>query len=604
MKKNTVLLLFLGLFFFIGTNDVNAQDIDEWDDGYSWEDDLNGDGFYDEFEQDFANATLQDDEIVVTATNDNNDECWECACDPVWCDNNNNENDNTSNDDFTSDDDCDTNYDPCLCDGDCGGDNNYTPEEIDQINDDLALEFNLPKKVKFSASLPADIPTKVQGIKVTVAPINFTISNLPTTTLNGIVAQYNAGNAGSTPLNPTDVQTQNNNNSITSQAVADFNQWVISNILLQLSANYYEVKIDNCNYEYICNNRFEENNDFESFDNSFFEEDHPWRFRNLLSPDSYYATGLLAGIGDGLVETVDLAYTLVKFQQSNTLQGFMTNLLVNFDGEVQRRVEQYQTVKALVDLINDAEKQAQILATIKKEMGDWFDQVALDKTLTEGGYQHGKLVFEIIGAFFGVAEAKALLKTGQFSATALNAIRKIDGAIALGNKFRTINGVPSIIDGTGKVLFELVDGVKKFKYLGFGGDIVATPNKTTTIIGKWNDLVDSGGTKQIIENGLSKSGDNIGGINALDIAEDITGMSDNEIWDLFNKGWLDDAIAREDIIRSISNPFDNTNLYKQDPLGNFINSSGDIIPESNLLDEGIKSFYGREVEYLQNAGYI
>ena len=125
----------------------------------------------------------------------------------------------------------------------------------------------------------------------------------------------------------------------------------------------------------------------------------------------------------------------------------------------------------------------------------------------------------------------------------------------------------------------------EFNYSGFGGKITTNPDKTTTVIGKWRDPA-GGGTSEIIESGLSKSGKNKGGLNALD--EDIPPSmqgNDNAIWDNVNEPWLKQATDRGDVIRVVSNPNDLGNLYK----------NGDI-------NQGL-SFFGREVEYLKSKGY-
>ena len=142
--------------------------------------------------------------------------------------------------------------------------------------------------------------------------------------------------------------------------------------------------------------------------------------------------------------------------------------------------------------------------------------------------------------------------------------------------------------------------------MGYGGDIVCDPSKTTTVIGKFNDKADGGGTSEIINSGVYKVGENQGGINVLnleDLGFDPSVMSPVEKWSE-NASWLDDAIARGDIIRSISNPFDNRNLYRRNNQGLFLNSSGEIISELDLLTEGVETYYKQERDYLQSAGYI
>jgi hypothetical protein len=99
------------------------------------------------------------------------------------------------------------------------------------------------------------------------------------------------------------------------------------------------------------------------------------------------------------------------------------------------------------------------------------------------------------------------------------------------------------------------------KYSGLGGDIVCDPDKTTTILGKWKDP-SCGGTCEVIDSRLSKSGQNRGGVNVL--SENIpASWTDQQIWDDVNEPWLRDAASRSDVIRVVSDPTKTTNIYKQ-----------------------------------------
>jgi hypothetical protein len=61
-----------------------------------------------------------------------------------------------------------------------------------------------------------------------------------------------------------------------------------------------------------------------------------------------------------------------------------------------------------------------------------------------------------------------------------------------------------------------------------------------------------------------------------------------------NKPWIDEAIARGDQFRFVSNPNDEKSL--------FVLAKN---KKSFVLDDGkkIKSIFGREVEYLESKGY-
>jgi hypothetical protein len=140
-----------------------------------------------------------------------------------------------------------------------------------------------------------------------------------------------------------------------------------------------------------------------------------------------------------------------------------------------------------------------------------------------------------------------------------------------GLRIVTNNNIVRFLDDAGNEIARLVDGVLTYVYNGFGGNIVSTADKTTTIIGKY-----LGGTKDIIESGLSKSGRNKGGFNVLDEAVD-SNWTDQQIWDNINEPWLREAAENDDVIRAISDPTDPSNIFK---------------PNGEL------SFFGREHELL------
>ncbi len=112
--------------------------------------------------------------------------------------------------------------------------------------------------------------------------------------------------------------------------------------------------------------------------------------------------------------------------------------------------------------------------------------------------------------------------------------------------------------------------------------------------------------------GVTVMGENTGGINILrsskwgDIQAKHKPLLDagdttaywrsvtDEFWELVNKPWLDDAIARGDHFRFVSNPADEKAL--------FVTTDKDKL---FVLDDGkrIQSIFGREVEYLKSKGY-
>jgi hypothetical protein len=70
-------------------------------------------------------------------------------------------------------------------------------------------------------------------------------------------------------------------------------------------------------------------------------------------------------------------------------------------------------------------------------------------------------------------------------------------------------------------------------------------------------------------------------------------MVTDEFWEMVNKPWLDEAIARGDKFRLVSDPAEEIAIYVTDDAGKFV------------LDNGnkIKSIFGREIDYLTAKGY-
>jgi|GEM_PF-1031666 len=108
---------------------------------------------------------------------------------------------------------------------------------------------------------------------------------------------------------------------------------------------------------------------------------------------------------------------------------------------------------------------------------------------------------------------------------------------------------------------------------GMTSSILATENRTTTILGRLTD------TRPLAEE-LSniKSGMNNGGFNILKIPDEYYSWPANE-------KWLQRAINRNDIIKAASNPMDLRNIWK----------NGMINTE--------RTIFGKEVELLEKNGY-
>lgn len=100
-------------------------------------------------------------------------------------------------------------------------------------------------------------------------------------------------------------------------------------------------------------------------------------------------------------------------------------------------------------------------------------------------------------------------------------------------------------------------------------------NRTTTVFGRFVDLVNGGGIEATMKKFKFKTGENQGGFNILNISN----------WTLVrNKAWIWDAAARGDKIRFISDPKNPKNIYRN-------GISGEL------------TVTGEEVKLLESLGY-
>lgn len=103
-------------------------------------------------------------------------------------------------------------------------------------------------------------------------------------------------------------------------------------------------------------------------------------------------------------------------------------------------------------------------------------------------------------------------------------------------------------------------------YKGFGGDIQLDLNRTTTVIGKFEDPINGYGTKEILnmpEGSFTRGGENKGGINILDIPsaeyegllKDYgTDIGKEIFWEKYNQPFLEESFKRGDNVRVLSDP--------------------------------------------------
>jgi hypothetical protein len=144
-----------------------------------------------------------------------------------------------------------------------------------------------------------------------------------------------------------------------------------------------------------------------------------------------------------------------------------------------------------------------------------------------------------------------------------------------------------------------------------GNTIKLDPDATTTMTGTLDDTNAVARRGERLP-GATQMGENVGGINILrspkwgEIQVKYKPLLDagdttaywravtGEFWDTVNKPWLDEAIARGDNFRFVSNPENEKAL--------FVTAGKD---NAFVLDNGkkIQSIFGREVDYLKAKGY-
>ena len=141
--------------------------------------------------------------------------------------------------------------------------------------------------------------------------------------------------------------------------------------------------------------------------------------------------------------------------------------------------------------------------------------------------------------------------------------------------------------GDGRTVLKAGSGAP-LKYKPTSGvSIKATPGKTTTILGTYAD--DTGNI--LNERGNTKSmdfGPRDGGFNLLNTPDEIYNqLGPDGFCNQCNKSWLDNAIARNDIIVFATDPTENT-LYRINKVTGMKELSG----------------FGREYQYLIDHGYV
>lgn len=120
-----------------------------------------------------------------------------------------------------------------------------------------------------------------------------------------------------------------------------------------------------------------------------------------------------------------------------------------------------------------------------------------------------------------------------------------------------------------------------------GAKLQATPGKTTTVLGRFNE-----DTEFILnELGNVKSTDlsgRTGGFNLLNTPDELyRELGGDRFWEMYNQPWLDQAIARDDIISLATVPSREMCTFYDSKLG-----------------KTILTGFGKEYQYLLEHGYV
>jgi hypothetical protein len=149
-------------------------------------------------------------------------------------------------------------------------------------------------------------------------------------------------------------------------------------------------------------------------------------------------------------------------------------------------------------------------------------------------------------------------------------------------------------------------GSNSVAYDGYGGDVNCPKDKTTTVIGKFEDTVNGHGTKEILkmpDGSFTRGGENKGGVNILDLPSDkYQDLLDTygetagkeKFWQEYNQPFLEDSFKRGDDVRVLSDPnapANRTGFYERElrEIEGYTDASGNKVP-------GLKDKYGYDYD--------
>ncbi len=276
-------------------------------------------------------------------------------------------------------------------------------------------------------------------------------------------------------------------------------------------------------------------------DSSWLDDIMEFKIKNYVDmeddTESGYAIGLLAGLGDGLIETGQMAGGLVEagmYLIPPWVPGAFGTVFTYYSDEgYEYRDEFYGTVEAFQQILSSEEGRTALYDSLKAEFGEYLDQVTFGGTTTEAGYQHGKLLFEILVAVFtaggGSAATlakqltKALKEGGDAVATVVKSVARQakNYDISIDRSKLTMGIDPSSIKITKKV-----PGTLRLKAIG-GKSL----DGNATAIGRMDTL---------------RKYDNFSNVDTWHKSGRIPGPNDKAVTWPENKKWLQDRIDRGD----------------------------------------------------------
>ncbi len=132
--------------------------------------------------------------------------------------------------------------------------------------------------------------------------------------------------------------------------------------------------------------------------------------REFINEDTSYFEGVLYGLGEGVLGALQMGFE--GMMRANPFFGW------HF---LQR---DFELVQAIYELVSDERKRRLLIRSLKDAIGDWWQELTFEGTSGEAGYQHGKLLFDVILTILGIGAIKHFLKTGRFTSAALRRLRR------------------------------------------------------------------------------------------------------------------------------------------------------------------------------------